>query len=122
MANLKFVLGTDELEFTRGVRYPISAPSRARQAMIMTAAGVPIRQRLGANTRRRKIVFQDLPSSLYAALLEWFEDIAQGATNEFTYFDEEGYSMGVIITTPEINFPLTGYQRHAGELELMVVS
>lgn len=122
MAAPRFVLGADELQFTRGLRYPVAKPSKAVQAVDRTGAGTLQVETLGANIRTRVLIFKNMPMADYTALVNWFETIAQGAANPFTYYDEDENAMAVVIASPALEFPQTAYQRYSGSLLLEVVS
>lgn len=122
MAAPKFVLGADELQFSRGIRYPVAKPSKAVQAVDRTGAGALQVEILGANIRTRKLLFKNLPLADYTALVAWYETVAQGAANAFTYYDEDENEMTVRIISPALEFPQTAYQRYSGELLLEVVA
>ncbi|RJX20290.1 MAG: hypothetical protein C4563_06425 [Desulfobulbus sp.] len=121
MAVPKFVLGADVLQFSRGIRYPVAKPSQAVQAVDRTGAGTLEVESLGPNIRHRRLTFKDLPLADYTALVNWYEGIAEGAANQFTYYDETGTPMAVRMLSESLDFQEISYQRYAGELLLEVV-
>lgn len=121
MALPKFVLGASELQFSRGIQYPTSAPRERLQVVDRTAGGTLQREDLGVNIRTRPITFKNLPKADYDALVAWFDTVCEGSLYEFEYWDEDGQSMQVIMRTNPLDFKQTSYQRYAGELLLEVV-
>jgi hypothetical protein len=121
MATPKFVFGADVLQFSRGIRYPVARPSQAVQAVDRTGAGTLQVETLGPNIRHRRLIFKNLPLADYNALVNWYENIAEGAAKQFTYYDETGAPMTVRLLSEAVDFPETSYQRYAGELLLEVV-
>lgn len=121
MAVPKFVLGESQLQFSRGLRYPVEKPNEKVQALDRTGAGSLQVESLGLGIRTRILRFRNLPQADYEALDAWFDDIANGAANSFTYIDEDGVSMTVRIITPKLNFAETALERFSGELLLELV-
>jgi hypothetical protein len=122
MAAPKFVLGANELQFSRGIRYPVEKPHEKLQAMDRTAGGGLQVEELGIDIRTRRLIFKNLPQVDYDALCTWYDTIADGSLNTFTYYDEDGVSMTVRMLTNPLNFAETYYQRFSGELLLEVVN
>lgn len=121
MAAPKFVLGGNTLQFSRGIRFPVSKPHEKLQVIDRTAAGTPQVEELGIDIHTRRLVFRNLPQSDYDALCTWYDTICAGALNSFTYYDEDGVSMTVIMLTNPYDFPETSHQRFSGELLLELV-
>ncbi len=121
MAYPKFVLGAATLQFSRGIRYPVSRPVEKIQVIDRTGGGSLQVEDLGVTIKTFPIVFRGLPLEDYQALKTWHNTIANGAANPFTYFDEEGIAHTVRLLTTTIDFPETAYHRFAGELLLEVV-
>ncbi len=121
MAAPRFVLGADQLQFSRGIRYPVSKPHEKSQATDRTAGNTLQVEDLGIDIRTRRLVFRNLPQADYDALVTWYDTICEGAINEFTYYDEDEVSMTVVMLTNVLDFPETSYQKFAGELLLEVV-
>jgi hypothetical protein len=92
MANPQFILGANTLTFSKPPVYPVRAPRRRVQAVDRTAAGGLQVESLGAGINRRVMAFRNLPAVDYAALVTWFDTIANGAANAFTVIDEDGLS------------------------------
>ncbi|MBU0665345.1 MAG: hypothetical protein KJ990_12490 [Proteobacteria bacterium] len=91
------------------------------QVMDRTASGALQVEELGVTIRSFPIVFKGLPLADYQALVTWHDSIANGAENNFTYYDEDGVAHTVKMLTLVLNFKQTSYQRYAGELLLEVV-
>lgn len=121
MAKPKFVLGANVLQFSRGLRFPVEKPHEKLQVTDRTAGGSLQVEDLGINIKTRLLVFKNLPQADYDALCNWFDVIANGAFNSFTYYDEDGQAMTVRMLTSPFNFPETSHQRFSGELLLELV-
>lgn len=89
MPNPIFTLGADTFTFSKGINYPVQAPREQIQAIDRTAAGTLEVETLGAIIKRLTISFSNLPAADYSAARNWFDSIAQGAANSFTYTDME---------------------------------
>jgi hypothetical protein len=117
----RFVLGTNVLNFSRGIRYPVSRPVEKIQVVDRTGSGSLQVEDLGATIRTFPLVFRGLPLADYQALITWHDSIANGAANTFTYYDEAGIARTVRLLTTKIDFQETSFQRFGGELLLEVV-
>lgn len=121
MAKPKFVKDANELQFSRGMQYPVSKPVEKIQATDRTASGALQVESLGLNIETRRLVFKNLPQTDYDDLVDWFNNIADGAANTFEYYDETGASMTVRIISKKLDFPQTYHEQYSGELLLEVV-
>lgn len=121
MAYPKFVLDANVLQFTTGIQFPVEKPIEKIQAQDRTACGSLEVEKLGPNLNTRRIHFKNLPQADYEALRNWYDNIADGAVNPFTFYDEEGKPWTVIITTPKIRFPQTWHHRYTVTLDLEIV-
>lgn len=121
MAHPKFVLDANVLQFSRGMQYPVERPLEVMQGIDRTASGGVEVESLGPRIKTRPLVFRNLPSEDYEALHSWYDNIADGAANVFTYYDEDGTGMAVRIMSPRIAFKKTSNGRWSGELLLEVV-
>ena len=119
--NPRFVLGANVLNFTRGIRYPVSKPVEKVQVVDRTAAGTLQVEDLGATIRTFPLVFRGLPLADYQALMAWHDTICIGAAVPFTFYNEDGDAHTVRCLTTKIDFQQTSYHRFAGELLLEVV-
>jgi hypothetical protein len=95
MANPLFTLGVNSLQFSKGVDYPIRAPREQIQAIDRTAAGSLEVEVLGLLIKRLSVTFSNLPPADFMALRNWFDDVAAGAANAFTYTDQEANAFSV---------------------------
>lgn len=89
MALPSFVLGGNSLTFSKGIRLPVRAPREAVQAVDRTASGSLEVEALGIIIKRITIEFANLPLADYDALVNWYDVIASGAANAFTYNDPD---------------------------------
>jgi hypothetical protein len=121
MAAPKFVQGESVLQFSKGLRYPLSKPIERRQALDRDAGGGLQVEDLGVTIRRRTLSFTNLPLADYTASINWYENVAQGALNQFTYHDENGDTMQVLWTSSVYDFQETAYQKFSGTIEIEVV-
>lgn len=119
--NPRFVLGANELQFSKGIRYPVARPVEKVQVIDRTGSGALQVEDLGVAIKTFPIVFKSLPEADYQALRVWHNIIANGAANVFTYYDEAGAAWQVRMLTTTLQFTETSYQRFAGELLLEVV-
>jgi hypothetical protein len=117
----RFVLGGNELQFSRGIRYPIARPVEKIQVIDRTGGGSLQVEELGVTIRTFPIAFRGLPLADYQALITWHGTIANGAANSFSYYDEEGNAHTVRMLTTKLDFQETSFQRFTGELLLEVV-
>jgi hypothetical protein len=84
-----FSLGANSITFSKGVDYPIRAPREQIQAIDRTAAGSLEVEVLGVIIKRLTINFSNLSYTDFNALRNWFDNIAAGAANAFTYTDQD---------------------------------
>jgi hypothetical protein len=117
----RFVLGANQLQFSRGIRYPVAKPVEKIQIVDRTSAGTLQVEDLGATIRTFPLVFRGLPLADYQLLMTWHDSICNGAANSFTFYNEEGSAYTVRLLTTKIDFQQTSYQRFSGELLLEVV-
>jgi len=121
MANPKFVSGSNVLQFSKGLRYPLAKPIEMTQVIDRTAAGTLQVENLGSNIARCTLLFTHLPLADYQALVDWYLNIAVGAANAFTYYDEEGGSQLIKLISSALDFKQTKYRQFAGELLVEMV-
>ena len=115
-----FTLGSNVLTLSSGITYPVQAPREQVQALDRTAAGALEVESLGTIIQRLTLGLRNQSSATYAALINWFDIIAAGAANSFTYTDPDGVDH-VVRWTNAFNFAESkaGY---SGSIELEVVS
>lgn len=122
MAAIRFELGSNVLQFSKGIQYPVQKPVEKMQVMDRTAAGTLQSEDLGVKISTFPIKFKGLPQADYIGLMDWHDFICNGVEREFTYYNERGVPWIVKMLTPKIKFPETSYQRFSGELLLEVVT
>ncbi len=117
----RFELGANVLQFSKGMRYPVNKISEKMQVVDRDGSGGLNGEDLGPTIRTRPVRFKGLSRVDYDALVNWFEVIANGIENPFTYYDEEGVAMEVVWMTNPFNFPQDKYQKYSGEFVLEVI-
>lgn len=119
MANPKFSLGANLLVFSKGINYPVRAPLTRVQAIDRTAGGSLQVEALGAGIARLYLDFSNLTAADIAGAENWFNNIANGAANAFTYtdMDEAAFWVRWINGLDFVEQP-AGYN---GSIELEVV-
>lgn len=123
MANPKFTLtGVSDLEFGRGLLYPVEKPQQVVQVVERTAAGSLQVENLGVTVHTRVLRLRGLSGTVFADLRTWHESVAEGALNEFTYVDETGASQTVRWLDDTLNAPQYWNGRYSVEILLEVVS
>lgn len=121
MAAVRFELGADVLQFSRGIQYPVKKLVEQQQILDRTAGGSWQVEELGGEISQFPIRFKGLPQADYDNLRAFHKNVIMAAANNFTYYDEEGVGWTVKCLTTKINFPQTSYHRYTGELLLEVV-
>jgi hypothetical protein len=116
---ITFTLGTNVLTLSSGITYPVRAPREQVQAMDRTAAGTLEVESLGAIIKRLTLGLRNQSSADYAALVNWFDNIAAGAANAFTYTDPDAVDH-LVRWTNGFNFT-EGKAGFNGSIELEVV-
>jgi len=118
---IRFELGADVLQFPHNMSTPILKPLEKLQAIDRSDGGTLQVEDLGIDIRRRTLVFNAIPSATVVLLENWFDNIADGAMNEFSYFDEDDNELIVKILSPIFDFPQFDEDWCSGELLLEVV-
>jgi hypothetical protein len=122
MSTPKFTLGAATLEFTGGIQLPGRRPLEKIQARDRTAAGSLQVEDLGvASIRRFPLVIRGIDSAKMAELETWWNTIAEGGLNSFTYSDEEGVDYTVLWTDDQLDFTQLEPDIFEGEINLEVV-
>lgn len=119
MGNPVFTLGTNVLTFSKGIVYPVQSPREHIQAIDRTAAGTLEVESLGAIVKRLPISFKNLPLIDYSALKNWFDNIAAGAANAFTYTDMDSVDH-LVRWVNQFNF-IEDRSGYSGSIDLEVV-
>lgn len=116
---ITFTLGANVLTISSGIMYPINAPRERIQAIDRTASGALNVETLGTTIKRLTVSLRNQSASTYALLINWFDTVAAGASNAFTYTDPDGVDH-VVRWTNQFNFT-ESKAGFAGSIELEVV-
>lgn len=116
MANPVFLRLPDSLEFSKGLQFPLTKTIEMVQAIDRTAGGVLQVEDLGPPIRCFILRFKLLPEVDYNGLKNWFEYVAQGALNSFTFYDEDARDYTIRILSDKLDFPEVQHQRYSGDL------
>lgn len=120
MANPQFILGGNLLTFPRPPRYPVRMPRERIQAVDRTAGGALQVESLGGAIVRRPCTWANLSAAFIASLQNWFDVIANGAANAFTYIDEDEVSYSVRwVNNFDFEEEKSGF---GGTIELEIIS
>jgi hypothetical protein len=106
-ASITFTLGGNVLTLTSGLKFPIRSPLEAVQTTDRTAAGDLQVESFGFKRQRFELRFRNQPAAEHAALKNWFDTIANGAANAFTYTDPDAADHLVRLLTNPFNFEET---------------
>ena len=122
MAAIRFELGVNILQFSKGIRYPVEKPIEKMQVVDQTAAGTYQVEDLGVTIRERILQCKNFNLADYNGLVNWYDNICNGAMEDFTYYDENSESVTVFMKSNPSTFQETSYQRFAGTIILGVLS
>lgn len=123
MANPKFTKsGYDDLEFGRGLLYPVEKPQQVIQVVERTAGMTLQVESLGGTIHTRPLRLRGLSSTIFTSLRTWHETVAAGASNTFTFVDEDETSHTVRWLDDTLNMPEYFNGRHSVEILLEVIS
>lgn len=124
MAKIKFTFrdGDYVLQFTYNNQFPVSRTLEKQQAIDRAADGSLQVEDLGTGINRRELVFQFMPQADYDALRTWFDLIANGSENSFTFTDERENDLTVKIISRELDFVEDDWGQYSGAIMLEVVS
>jgi hypothetical protein len=115
--SVTFTLGGSVLTLASGLKFPIRAPLEALQATDRTAAGDLQVESFGSKRQRYELRFRNQPAAEYASLKTWFDTIANGAANSFTYTDTAAADHTVRLISNPLDFE-EDYQGFSGILLL----
>jgi hypothetical protein len=115
---MRFFTDTKEFIFDDPSQYPTSKPLQKRQITDRTADGDLQVENFNINVKTRTLNFVDMSKHDYDGLLEWFDNVADGAANTFSFEDEWGDISTMRIISNVYDFPETSYQRYSGSLIL----
>ena len=122
MAIPTFTLGGNTLLFTQGIQLPSNTPRHKIQVEDRTAGGTLQIEDLGIEYQRKILNFSGMLKAKYAELETWYDTIANGKLNTFTYSDEEANSFTVRMMTNPLNFMENRNGFFDGDLELEVIT
>ena len=120
MATPQFTLGVQTLLFTDGIQLPGRRPLEKMQALDRTAGGDLQVEDLGVTVRRFPLVLRGIDAAKMAELETWFDTIADGATNSFTYSDENGAEYTVLWVSSILDFRQIEPGIYTGDIMLEV--
>ena len=121
MATPTFTLGGNTLLFTQGIQLPSNTPRTKIQVEDRTAGGNLQIEDLGVGYQRLILNFRGLLKAKYIELEAWFDIIADGKANTFTYEDELANSFTVRLMTNPLDFIENRNGFLDGDLELEVI-
>jgi hypothetical protein len=106
-----------QLAFSVGRTYPLRQPRERLQVVSRSAGGSLRVADKGCSLRLIRLAFRGLSAADYAALTDWFEQVAVGALNTFTFIDEESATHSV-RWIGGLSFEQTHHGRYSGEITL----
>ena len=118
---MKFVSGSNVLEFEAGADYPAERVVELFEVQDRTAAGTLKVESLGVTSQRRVLNWSLMGSVDYFALIDWFINVSNGGRNNFYFTDEYGVEGLVKITSGRINFREVSLGSYAGTITLEYV-
>lgn len=122
MAYPTFTSGASSFVFVDTVALPTRRPLEKIQARDRTAAGSLQVEDLGVSSIRSfPLTIMGLTAAEMAELETWWDTIANGALNEFTYSDENGVSYQVLWVSDQLSFIEVDSGIYNGEIMLEVV-
>jgi len=122
MAYPTFTSGANSFVFIDTVALPTRRPLEKIQARDRTAAGSLQVEDLGVSSIRSfPLTIMGLSASEMSALETWWDTIANGSLNEFTYSDENGTSYQVLWVSDKLAFVEVDSGIYNGEIMLEVV-
>lgn len=119
--SLKFEYLTNSIEFESGASYPERDTHQKYQVVDRSAGGQLHVETLGVSRIIRTLLFQNMSQTDYDALVDWFDNIVNGAEIAFTFTDEYGDSGTVRIIDSTLNFKNVSLGRFSGTLSLEFV-
>lgn len=115
---MRFYSGLQELIFEDNAQYPAKNVKEKIQSTERSAAGTLHVESFGISTNRRELAFDLMSRADYMALLDWFDNVADGAKNAFFFEDEELNVAEVRIITNAYDFQEDTYQSYSGKMTL----
>ncbi len=118
---LRFDLGAQFLQFERGSSYPSSKTLKLAQVRARTAAGTLKTENLGVSIRTQVLILNYMSKTDYLALINWYENIAVGSTNAFTFTNEYGEQFLVKMVDSALNFSESSMCKYDGNVTLEIL-
>jgi len=119
MSNPKFSkAGQSDIELDGHVNYPFRRPKQKSQVVDRTAAGSLQVEDLGVAWQRFPLSLVLLDQTKRDALVNWWDNVSDGAANTFTYTDEDGTEYTVRLVTNPMDFEEDPPGRFKGTLLL----
>ena len=118
---MKFVFGSEVLQFEEGASYPASRPIEKMQVNDRAAGGNLKTENLGITFRQRLLNFEDMLKSDHDKLEDWFDNIVNASEGTFQFTDERGDTGDVKIIDNKFNFIEGDFELFSGTLTLEYV-
>lgn len=118
---MRFYLGDNVLVFDDPSQYPGVSPLEKIQTIDRSADGSLHVEDFRTSIRGRELTFTNMSKADYEGLLNWFDNVANGAANSFYFEDEKGATNEVVISTNVYSFSETSYELYSGSLSLEYV-
>ena len=122
MAKVKFVLGANELQFEVSKSYPDANPIEKTQVLDRTASGLLRVESYGVTINTKRLNLVKITKTDFDGLTDWFDNISDGASNAFTYYDQNADTFTVRMTNSILAISQVGVNRYSGEITLEVVA
>lgn len=118
MTIIKFTLDSNELQFTVNPSYPLIKDIEKIQSTDRTASGKFKAETYNVTLRRFPLTWTNLPPADYSALVTWFDSVADGAANSFTYTDPDNVDYTVRIITKTLSFSRNANNYFSGSITM----
>jgi hypothetical protein len=115
-----FRLGVDSLDIRTPISYPYPQRKEIVQAKERSASGITHIESFDVTTTTRSYSYEDLPTDEFQALVNWFENVANGMENVFEVTDDLGEQFDARFTSPILDFNLTGHDLWGGSFALEI--
>lgn len=123
MGNPKFSkAGYSDIELDGFVGYPLRRPLEKVQVTDRTAGGALQVEDLGVDIQRFPLDLVLVTQALRDSLVTWYDSVADGAVNTFTYTDKDGTEYTVRLMTNPMDLPENPPGFFSGSLMLEVDS
>lgn len=115
---ITFTKDATSVVFSKGLRYPFSAPLRFIQPEEVSDGGVRYVYDKGPIEDEFDVPFERLPKADYDDLRSFFRTTIPGKLDTFTYTDQESQTHTVRLVDEEIDFPEVAFHLFSGRLRL----